>query len=96
MIEGMSWSRIEIVTFSTPEKFLAEVDALTTARPFLISFDHDLRSAITGSECAKRLCEKLQDMGNINPPQYLVHSANPEGAKNIMSHIETYRKYLTL
>jgi hypothetical protein len=96
LIESMSWPRIEIVTFSTPEAFLAEVDALTTSRPYILSFDHDLRSATTGSDCARILCEKLQDMGDITPPQYLVHSANPSGAKNITSHIESYRKYLNL
>lgn len=96
LIEGMSWPRIELHTFSTPEVFLDAVDALNGQKPFLVSFDHDLRSEITGSHCARALCERLRDTGDIPPPEYIVHSANPEGARNIISHMETYRKYLSL
>jgi hypothetical protein len=78
--------------------------------PDLISFDHDLAdihygfpvpslceydtmTEMTGYHCAKWLIEYCMD-NNVNPPEYLVHSMNVEGGKNIKYLIENYKRFL--
>ncbi len=75
--------------------------------PDLISFDHDLSDKHygqlkninydeigekTGYHAAKWLTEYCQK-NNLKFPNYLVHSWNREGAKNIISWIENYKKH---
>jgi len=65
--------------------------------PELISFDHDLgdfdknNNEKTGYDCAKWLVEYCMD-NNLDFPNYLVHSWNGVGLKNIVSYIENFKK----
>lgn len=61
--------------------------------PALISFDHDLGEGKTGYDFAKWLVEKDMDMdGKFIPStfNFVVHSQNPVGEKNIQSYISNY------
>ena len=53
-----------------------------------ISFDHDLGQGGTGYDVAKRI-EELAYLGQLDPIQYKVHSANPVGAGNIIKAMES-------
>ena len=46
----------------------------------------------TGYHCAKWLVDYCMDK-DVDLPDYLVHSMNPAGAKNIWSYLENYRKF---
>lgn len=46
----------------------------------------------TGLDCAKWLVDLCMDK-NLDLPDYIVHSMNPAGAKNIWSYLENYRKF---
>ena len=64
--------------------------------PIFISFDHDLGLAESGLDLAKFLIEKdLDNNGNFlnNNFSYFVHSANPEGKKNIEKLLNNYLKF---
>ena len=77
----------------------------TNGIPDLISFDHDLAdehyqgvsdveySEKTGLDCAKWLVDFCMD-GGLKLPQYIVHSANPAGSKNIQSYLDNAKKHL--
>jgi hypothetical protein len=45
----------------------------------------------TGYDCAKWLVDYCID-NQANLPDYLVHSANPIGKKNIESYLENFKK----
>ena len=55
--------------------------------------DYDIMTEKTGYHCAKWLIEYCMD-NNVSPPDYLVHSMNTVGAKNIKYLIENYKKFL--
>lgn len=60
--------------------------------PRFISFDHDLGDGETGFDFAKWLTDADMD-GAIRLPQdfdFVVHSQNPIGAKNIQSLLSSY------
>ena len=48
----------------------------------------------TGYDCTKWLVDYCMDR-NIDVPDYMVHSKNPAGAKNIWSYLENYRKWFS-
>ena len=47
----------------------------------------------TGLDCAKWLVDYCLDNG-LKLPQYIVHSANPAGRKNIQSYLDNATKHL--
>jgi hypothetical protein len=49
----------------------------------------------TGLDCAKFLVEYCMSVGSLLP-EYLVHSANPTGKKNIQAYLENAKKHLNL
>jgi hypothetical protein len=49
----------------------------------------------TGLECAKFLVEYCENE-NVKLPDYLVHSANPVGKKNIEGYLENAKKHLNI
>jgi hypothetical protein len=49
----------------------------------------------TGLDCAKFLVEYCMIVGSLLP-EYLVHSANPTGKKNIQAYLENAKKHLNL
>ncbi len=60
--------------------------------PEFISFDHDVEEKRTGMDLAKWIVEQDLD-GNIDIPQsfkFYVHSANPQGKKNIEGLLNNY------
>lgn len=65
--------------------------------PEFISFDHDLgynediNEEKTGYDCAKYLVDYCLK-NNIKVPDYVVHSMNPVGERNIIEYIENYKK----
>lgn len=48
----------------------------------------------TGLDCAKWLVETHLLPNGLPPPEFVVHSMNPEGAANIRSYLESYAKSL--
>ena len=59
------------------------------------TLDYDNIKEKTGFDCAKFLVEYCMDE-NQPLPEYLVHSANPVGKKNIESYLENAKKHLSL
>jgi predicted AAA+ superfamily ATPase len=57
--------------------------------------DYDNIKEKTGFDCAKFLVEYCMDK-NQSLPEYLVHSANPVGKKNIESYLENAKKHLSI
>lgn len=57
----------------------------THEMPDLISFDHDLGPEETGMDCAKWMVEEGYLIKN-----YIVHSANPVGRKNIEGLLDNW------
>jgi len=70
--------------------------------PDMICFDHDLgedldkglikKEAPSGFHCVKWLVDYCLDR-NLDFPMYNIQSANPVGADNINSMIQSYRKF---
>jgi len=63
--------------------------------PTFISFDHDLGGEDTTMIFLRRLVNEVWD-GTAPPPAYQVHSANPVGAHNIASFMESWRRSMNL
>jgi hypothetical protein len=63
--------------------------------PTYISFDHDLGGEDTSMVFLRRLVSEVWD-GTSHPPRYRVHSANPVGAQNIASFMESWLRSLSL
>jgi hypothetical protein len=62
--------------------------------PSFMSLDHDLGGDDNTMRFLKELHHIWEEQG-ANPediPQYIVHSANPIGTKNIISFMESWRK----
>lgn len=71
--------------------------------PKFVSFDYDLDmehynpdykgdyKEKTGLDCAKFLIEFCEEK-KLDFPEYIVHSMNPVGTKNIISLIESYKR----
>ena len=59
--------------------------------PTFMSLDHDLGGEDTVMVFLKRLVNEIWD-GIMPVPGYIVHSANPEGAKNIVSYMDSWKK----
>jgi hypothetical protein len=59
------------------------------------TLDYDNIKEKTGLDCAKFLVEYCADE-NQPLPEYLVHSANPVGKKNIELFLENAKKHLSL
>ncbi len=55
--------------------------------------DYDIVEEKTGYHCAKWLINLCMDE-NLNLPNYMVHSMNNVGRRNIISIIENYKKHL--
>lgn len=49
----------------------------------------------TGYDCAKWLVNYVED-NNLKLPEYIVHSANPIGRKNIQTYLDNAKKVLNL
>ena len=63
--------------------------------PSVMSLDHDLGDDDTTMVFLRCLVNELWD-GGTPPPDYRVHSANPVGAQNIISFMESWRRSVSL
>lgn len=66
---------------------------LANGFPWFMSLDHDLGGEDTAMIFLKELYEiwySFSDTPKI--PEYLVHSSNPIGSKNIVSYLESWKK----
>ncbi len=61
---------------------LEVIELLDTGEVEFIHFDHDLGGALTGYHVAVYI-EELVQRGWLVPPDYLIHSGNPVGARRI-------------
>lgn len=61
--------------------------------PSFISFDHDLGGTDTTMVFLKQFYNFFDLLGQ-GPPEYTVHSANPIGAENIKSFMESWKRSL--
>lgn len=62
--------------------------------PVMMSLDHDLGEDDNTMRFLKELYVMWEDMG-ADPdkiPDYVVHSANPIGTKNIISYMESWKR----
>ena len=59
------------------------------------TLDYDNIKEMTGLDCAKFLVEYCVDK-NQPLPEYLVHSANPVGKRNIEGFLENAKKHLNI
>lgn len=59
--------------------------------PSFISFDHDLGGDDTSMIFLHRLFNELWNEGD-SIPDYIVHSANPVGSKNIVAFMESWKR----
>ena len=71
---------------------LADVPSLRINLPIEEWFDLEENREYTGTDCARWLVNYCID-NNFSLPEYLVHSSNGEGAKNIISIFKTFEKY---
>jgi hypothetical protein len=94
------YNNLEWVIVRNFREFVAVIEK--RGIPELVSYDHDLADIHysmgvesfsyheeTGLECAKYLISQLQ--GNKHPT-YIIHSANPVGAKRILNAIKDYER----
>lgn len=80
--------------------FMFAIMHIDCIKDYLFSFDHDLQdfdvagNENTGYTCAKWLCDYILDR-NWNPDDlnYVVHTKNPIGGKNIISYIENFKTF---
>lgn len=63
--------------------------------PQFISFDHDLGEEDTTMVFLCRMVNEVWDGVSV-PPDYQIHSANPVGAENIRSFMDSWRKSMGL
>jgi len=82
--EGSRW----VVARSTQE---AKGLVLALGMPSIMSLDHDLGGDDRSMDFLGWLAREYWD-GKSSIPGYLVHSANPVGAKNICSFMDSWRK----
>lgn len=66
--------------------------------PEFMSLDHDLGEADNTMKFLKELHYLWEQMGSDPEkiPNYIVHSANPIGTKNIISYMESWKKSVEL
>jgi hypothetical protein len=94
MVDRSSWPNglhILIARSSVDAKMIAEA----FGDPLFCSFDHDLGGIDTVMEFLKWYAD-CDDRVYTNIPKYVVHSANPTGAKNIVSFMESWKRSLTM
>ena len=103
-IEDVTW--VKYPSYENLFVFRRERDLINSLMIFddikdcLFSFDHDLQdfdvagNENTGYTCAKWLCDYILDR-NWNPDDlnYVVHTKNPIGGKNIISYIENFKTF---
>jgi len=65
-------------------------DMYAGAEVYNKNYDHFTEK--TGYDCAKWLVEYCMDF-DLDLPEYIVHSMNPAGGKNIWEYLENYRKF---
>jgi hypothetical protein len=70
---------------ATADEAIAAID---TGEVTFISFDHDLGLGKTGYDVAKYIEERAYG-GHLRPIYYKVHSANPVGAQNIRTAMDS-------
>lgn len=59
--------------------------------PSFISFDHDLGGDDTTMVFLRKLVDCVWNGDDI-PPDFIVHSANPVGSKNIVSFMDSWKR----
>jgi hypothetical protein len=64
--------------------------------PTFCSFDHDLGGDDTTMKFLRWYAYQYQTDKNTTIPEYVVHSANPVGAKNIVAVMESWKRSLEL
>ena len=84
-------------TWSLARSFEEALDIVDEkGMPNIISFDHDLGEGKTGDDFAKWLIEQHLN-GDLTFPErfeFIVHSANPVGKKNIESRLNNFLKHI--
>jgi hypothetical protein len=85
-------NEIEWVIVRSYEEAMSYV--LANGFPKLISFDHDLGNGPSGYDIAKSLIDLDLNEGSVNKFDYVVHSQNPVGRKNIEGLLESYKAFV--
>lgn len=95
------WSDPGMTLRHPPDGFIpcrSSAEAITLIKevgclPEFISFDHDLGG---DDNSIKFIDYMIEHHYNDEVPAYQVHSQNPEGAKNIISKMESWKKSQSL
>lgn len=69
------------------------IDLVRSGNVEYISFDHDLGTDLTGYDVAL-VVEELVYRGEIQMPEWNVHSANPVGSRKIEQCMKNAEKYV--
>jgi hypothetical protein len=72
---------------------LADVEELKEELSIYDWFDIDKNREYTGVDCARWLTNYCLD-NSLKLPSFVIHSANPEGSKNIESVLNSFNKYV--
>jgi hypothetical protein len=75
-----------------PNLTVAKYMVQTFGMPYFISFDHDLGSNEDAMMFLRWLAYEFFDEKKHTIPNYQIHSANPEGCKNIDSFMKSWKK----
>ena len=93
--KGKNW--VIARSFSDFKRLCLEAESID-----LISFDHDLgmengEELPSGMDCVKWLCQAhFDNLVDISETRFNVHSANPVGAKNIESYLNSFQRFLII
>lgn len=95
-VKWVSLPNVDWTIVRSYNQFRSLVESLTEA-PKFIAFDHDLADnrpqEKTGYDCAKWLVEVCIN-AEWKIPDYVVHSFNPIGKKNIEAYLENAKEHL--
>ncbi len=84
-----------IENYGIPEFVSFDHDLAYEHYAIMDSIDYDKYENKTGMDCAKWLVDYCMDNNQI-PPEFTVHSANPEGSLNILYLLNNFRRNLGL
>lgn len=97
MVDRSRWPNTHILIARSSDEAKKLIYNPEIGVPLFCSFDHDLGGEDTTMVFLRWFVREYCDLfPKTKPFEYAVHSANPVGAKNIVSFMESWRKSLEL
>lgn len=93
----------EFIVVRDYDRFCDKIEELFCGNEeFGVSFDHDIQCIdldgreFTGKDCAEFMCEMhMNSFNSCDFPKYWVHSKNPVGSVNILSYLDSYKRFIS-